>query len=90
MPRMIEICHKSKPLTKALGSIMRDARQHKSLTMRDVAEKAGVQHTQVGKIECCQRDLSVLELIHLSRCCDYDPLAIFKDILEKYDQTVGA
>lgn len=89
MPNMIDICHKSKPLAKELGSIMRGVRQDRQLTMRQVAEIGGLQHTQVGKIECCDRDLSVLELVHLSRRCGYDPHEIFSQIVAKYDAAVA-
>lgn len=50
----------------ALGNWLREQRQAKGLTMRNVAELMEVPHSLIGKIECNQRRLDVGELIAYS------------------------
>lgn len=89
MTKMISLCHKSKPLAGELGRIMRRERQERNLTLRDVADKAGLQHTQVGKIECAQRDLTVLELIHIAHHTGIDPHYVMTQIQRLYLQSIN-
>lgn len=89
MKTMPELCHKTKPLAAELGRIMRRERQDKNLTMRELAEKLGVIHSQIAKIECAQRDLSVLELVHICKTMCTDPQFVMTQILRFYELTVN-
>lgn len=89
MVNMLDITHKSKPLAQQLGRIMRRERQNLNLTMRDAAERIGSIHTRIGKIECAQRDLTVLELIHICQTTGMNQQFIMAEITRYYLDTVG-
>lgn len=62
---------------RLLGSILREIRQEKKLTMRDVAEIAGIPHSFVGKIENAERRLDIVEFVRYCRILGADPGQVF-------------
>lgn len=50
-------------VNKAMASNLKRQRQEAGLTMRDVSDTLGVPHSFVGKIETCERRLSMSELL---------------------------
>ena len=58
-------------------------RQDNSLTMRDVGESLKGPHTLVGKIENCDRNLSVVEYIIYCDAIGADPIEGIRLILEQ-------
>lgn len=56
------------PKRLALGNWLREQREAKGLTMRDLSDISGKPHSYFGKIEQAQRGLDVLEFLEL---CDW-------------------
>tara|TARA_R110002096_G_scaffold435548_1_gene661347 strand:+ start:438 stop:674 length:237 start_codon:yes stop_codon:yes gene_type:complete len=62
---------------------LKEARQSKGLTMRDLAEKLDTQHSFIGKIEQGERRLDVVEYLKYCRALDIAPDEGLR-IIEKY------
>lgn len=67
------------PKRLALGNWLREQREAKGLTMRDLSDISGKPHSYFGKIEQAQRGLDVLEFIEL---CEWLDLKLVKSITE--------
>ena len=48
--------------------------KRKGLTMRDLAERLGVIHSWIGKVELGERRLDVVEYIHYCKVLEVDPI----------------
>lgn len=64
-PKRGEAHLKASPKRIALGNWLREQRNAKGLTMRDMAAISGLPHSYFGKIEQGIRGLDILELIEL-------------------------
>ncbi|WP_251372271.1 helix-turn-helix domain-containing protein [Rheinheimera oceanensis] len=56
---------KNSPKRVALGKWLRQQRQAKGLTMREMQSLSGKPHSYFGKIEQAQRGLDILEFLEL-------------------------
>lgn len=52
---------------------LRQQRQEKKLTMRELGEKLGVIHSWVGKVEQGERRLDIVEYLRICQALDIDP-----------------
>ncbi|WP_052027318.1 helix-turn-helix domain-containing protein [Rheinheimera nanhaiensis] len=64
-PKRGEAHLKASPKRIALGNWLREQRNAKGLTMRDMAAISGLPHSYFGKIEQGIRGLDILEFIEL-------------------------
>ncbi|WP_165907362.1 helix-turn-helix transcriptional regulator [Rheinheimera sp. D18] len=71
------------PKRIALGNWLREQREAKGLTMRDLSAVSGKPHSYFGKIEQAQRGLDVLEFIELCQWLDLNLVKSLKDIQSK-------
>ncbi|MEE9368504.1 MAG: helix-turn-helix transcriptional regulator [Pontiella sp.] len=53
---------------------LRDKRNEKGLTMRQLAERMGVIHSWIGKVELGERRLDVIEYLHYCKALEIDPI----------------
>ena len=65
---------------KTLIESLIDERKRQGLTMRDLADRLGVVHTFVYKIEKCERNLSLQEFIQYTIALEID----FDKLLEEF------
>lgn len=63
---------------RVLGSILRNIRHDQELTMRDIAERAGIPHSFVGKIENAERRLDVVEFVRYCNLLGAEPDKVFE------------
>lgn len=66
-PKRGEAHLKANPKRIALGNWLREQRNAKGLTMRDMAAISGLPHSYFGKIEQGIRGLDILEFLELCR-----------------------
>lgn len=64
-PKRGEAHLKASPKRIALGNWLREQRNAKGLTMRDMAAISGLPHSYFGKIEQAIRGLDILEFLEL-------------------------
>ena len=70
------------PAYRVLLDILRARRKAAKLTQRALAEKLGVPHTWVAKVEIGERRLDVLEMIRVLRVLGADPVAVVRTLVE--------
>lgn len=70
------------PKRVALGNCLREQREAKGLTMRDLQAISGKPHSYFGKIEQAQRGLDVLEFLELCNWMEID----FRSAINKIDK----
>lgn len=66
----------------ALGNWLREQRNAKGLTMRDLSAISGKPHSYFGKIEQGIRGLDILEFIELCKWLSLPPLKSLQSIIE--------
>ncbi len=66
---------------KALMAVIVAARKKAGLTQRDLAVRLGRAHSFVGKIECGERQLNVLEFCELADALGIGPKELFARLL---------
>lgn len=64
-------------LLETLAALRRKA----GLTQRGLAEKLGVHHSWVAKVEIGERRLDVLETIRIIKALDGDPVKVIRTLL---------
>jgi transcriptional regulator with XRE-family HTH domain len=79
-PKRGEAQLKASPKRIALGNWLREQRNAKGLTMRDMAAISGLPHSYFGKIEQGIRGLDILEFIELCNWLNIDALKGLKEI----------
>ena len=52
---------------------LKQNRENKGMTMRDVAEHLDVSHSWIGKIEKLERRIDIYEYVCLCKCLGIDP-----------------
>jgi len=52
---------------------LKECREAKGLTMRELAQQLEVAHSWVGKVEQMERRLDVFEYVRLCECLDVNP-----------------
>ncbi len=80
-PKRGEAHLKASPKRTALGNWLREQRNAKGLTMRDLAAISGKPHSYFGKIEQGTRGLDILEFIELCEFLNLEPIKSFKGIV---------
>lgn len=65
---------------KILTEHLKQGRKKAGLTIRELAEKMGVHHSIIGKIETGERRLDVIEFIEYCNKLKLDPNIIINDI----------
>lgn len=70
------------PKRVALGNWLREQREAKGLTMRDLQAISGKPHSYFGKIEQAQRGLDVLEFVELCKWLSLPPLKSLQSIID--------
>ena len=58
---------------KELITWLKECREKKGLSMRDLAAELGVSHSWVGKVEQMERRLDVYEYVELCKCLGVNP-----------------
>jgi len=53
---------------------LKSSRHKKGLSMRELADKLGVPHSWIGKVEQMERRLDVVEYMRLCQCIGIDPV----------------
>ena len=81
-PKRGEAHLKANPKRIALGNWIREQRNVKGLTMRDMAALSGLPHSYFGKIEQGIRGLDILEFLELCRWLNLPPLKSLQSIIE--------
>lgn len=66
---------------RALCAALREARTAAGLTQRKLAERMKRSRSFVGKTECGERRLDVVEFIWYARALPADPLKLFAKVL---------
>jgi len=84
-PKRGEAHLKASPKRIALGNWLREQRNAKGLTMRDMAAISGLPHSYFGKIEQGIRGLDILEFIELCKWLSLPPLKSLQSIIELKD-----
>ena len=65
-----------------LTSWLKDARESKGLTMRDLGERLQRPHSYVAKIEGCERRLDVIEFIDYCKALEESPVDVLKQLFD--------
>ncbi len=65
---------------KALGERVRALRQAANLSQEELAEACGLHRTYVGAIERGERNISLLNIIALSRALRIKPSSLLEDV----------
>lgn len=73
--------------SKILTQTLCDARKSAGLTIRQLAEKMGVHHSIIGKIEIGERRLDVIEFIEYCRVLNINPNEVIEKIIASNQQT---
>lgn len=81
-PKRGEAQLKASPKRIALGNWLREQRNAKGLTMRDLSAISGKPHSYFGKIEQGIRGLDILEFIELCKWLSLPPLKSLQSIIE--------
>ena len=81
-PKRGEAHLKTSPKRIALGNWIREQRNAKGLTMRDMAAISGLPHSYFGKIEQGIRGLDILEFIELCKWLSLPPVKSLQFIME--------
>lgn len=68
------------PVYRSFCASMRQLREAKGLTQRDLAEKMGEARSFVWKTETGERRLDAVELVRWCLACEADPVAVLKQI----------
>lgn len=63
-------------LAEDIARTLREAREHKGLSQRDLSRRAGVPQGQISKIENGTVDLRLSSLIALARALDLEPVLV--------------
>lgn len=58
-----------------------EARGRAQLSQRDLAARLGVPPSWVAKVEKRERRLDAVELVHLARALDADPVELFRAVV---------
>ncbi|MEO0443117.1 MAG: helix-turn-helix transcriptional regulator [Pseudomonadota bacterium] len=58
---------------KNLIAWLKECREKKGISMRDLADELGVSHSWIGKVEQMERRLDVCEYVHLCEALDVSP-----------------
>jgi len=66
---------------------MRDARQARGITQRELARRLGKPQSYVSKAEMGERRLDVVEYLHFMRAVEGEPHALLRDIEREYRPT---
>lgn len=69
-------------VNKALGNEVRVWRTRRGLSRAALAEKTGLQRTQLARIENNERDMSLSQLFQIAWALDVDPERIVRDAVE--------
>ncbi|MBU2115519.1 MAG: helix-turn-helix domain-containing protein [Gammaproteobacteria bacterium] len=81
-PKRGEAHLKASPKRIALGNWLREQRNAKGLTMRDLSAISGKPHSYFGKIEQGIRGLDILEFIELCKWLGLPPLKSLQSIID--------
>ena len=65
---------------KAFGERVRTLREKAGLSQEALAEAAGLHRTYVGSVERGERNVSLMNIVVLSRALGVKPTDLFKDI----------
>jgi transcriptional regulator with XRE-family HTH domain len=66
---------------KLLADWLKESRESKGLTQRELADRMHVHHSYVWKVESCERRLDLLEYVEYCEAIKCDPLEGFKLVL---------
>jgi transcriptional regulator with XRE-family HTH domain len=69
-------------VNKALGNEVRVWRTRRGLSRDALAEKTGLQRTQLARIENNERDMSLSQLFQIAWALDVEPERIVRDAVE--------
>jgi transcriptional regulator with XRE-family HTH domain len=70
-----------KIVSQAVAVSLKAIRAEQKLSMRIAAQKIGVKHSFIGKIECCDRRLDIGEFIHYYEAMDNTPSDALLEII---------
>jgi transcriptional regulator with XRE-family HTH domain len=73
------------PRNRALQALLRDLRNSKGLTQKDVANRLTRPQSFVAKYESGERGLSVVEFIDVTRALDVEPAKTLQKLLALID-----
>ncbi|MBX3521588.1 MAG: helix-turn-helix transcriptional regulator [Xanthobacteraceae bacterium] len=69
---------------KALGNLLRDARDKADMTQSDLAKELGKRQSFVAKIEIGERRVDVVELVQIARALNADPVKMLRALARKF------
>ena len=75
------------PDYRAVIGVLRQAREAKGLSQREVARRLGKPVSFVNKIELIERRIDILEFITLCRALEVDPHALLDAMIGSLDQS---
>lgn len=73
------------PEYKRLLELLAGLRQKAGLTQRDLAERLGVHHSWVAKVEIGERRLDAIETIRLIKILGGDPIKVIRRLVGMVD-----
>jgi transcriptional regulator with XRE-family HTH domain len=77
------------PESALLARAVSEARKLAGIHQADLADRLGMDQTTISNIERGQRRLDVFEFYLIMREIQGDPIAVFADLVRKWDQMRG-
>lgn len=65
---------------KIFGEKIREVRLRNNLSQEKLAEKANLHRTYIGMIERGEKNITLLNIIKISKALDVKPIELFKNI----------
>lgn len=72
------------PEYRLVVEVVREARRKAHLTQRGLAERMGVHHSWVAKVEMGERRLDLVEFCRLFAACRVDPMPALSQLVRQY------
>ena len=64
---------------KALGNVIREARNQKGWSQEKLAEETGLHRTYIGSVERGERNIGAINIVNLTSILSIEPNTLFAD-----------